>query len=81
MDKATMTTQREWPNNARNARDHAAEEIVRSLRMTWELIENGGYLTTDDRVRLLSLALHHQQNALRWLESVGAPTHPVSLDS
>lgn len=71
-----MTHPRDWPNNAREARDRAAEETAKALKYTLALAQNGGTLTIDDKAKLISMIIYHLQNALRWLESAGAQTRP-----
>lgn len=94
---ATMPTRpREWPDNAKTARDQAAAEIVAVTRRAQKmneilqpLTQNGGVdLTREDQLRLffllnnhLTALTGHAQHALRWLESVGAPTKPPTVPS
>ena len=87
-----MPAPREWPNKAKDARDLAAEEVAEAERhaavintILLKLIQNGGQLTGEDRLRIYMLInnhllelIKHQNNALRRLESVGAPTRPIS---
>ena len=66
---------REWPYIAKAARDNAADEIAAALKTTVALAE-----TEDDpdELRSITRTLNHLQNALRHLESAGAPTRPVT---
>jgi hypothetical protein len=64
-----------WPYIARADRDDAADEIAAALKTTVALTE-----VEDDPEHLRSIArtVNHLQNALRHLESAGAPTRPAS---
>lgn len=68
-----MTRARAWPNNAREARDRAAEEAVRGIRA---LVTNGRDFTETERLRRAASALDALQTIVRFLESVGAQTRP-----
>lgn len=73
-----MTTPRPWPNNARAARDRAAEEMVVTMRILDQLlrrVENGQF-TRAGLERSILYAYKHSQTAVRHLESVGAQTVP-----
>lgn len=74
-----MTKPREWPDNAKEARDSAAENISAGLKLIRQVLKHNGELTNEDKVRALSLAAMHLQDALRWLESAGAQTRPQNL--
>ncbi len=67
---------RPWPNNAREARDRAAEEIAAAARELEPLINGERQFTETERLRREASALNHAQTALRFLESVGAQTRP-----
>lgn len=69
-----MTTAREWPNKYRVNRDKAAQEIAAAQAIASKLIRSGRDITQADRERATALINDHLQNALRWLESAGAPT-------
>lgn len=68
----TVTEPREWPNNAREARDQSAERIARALRLLNESLDanHNPYAARIQR---------ELYEALRWLESAGAPTRPENL--
>jgi hypothetical protein len=69
-----MTTPRPWPNEAKEARDRAAEELAASLRDLQPVLDG----QFPENYRLLVLrAMVHNQAALRHLEAVGAPTRPT----
>ncbi len=73
-----MTKAREWPNNARHARDRAAEEINVAIRVLDGLmyrIERGEFTRSGLERDLLRIQ-RHNSIAIRHLESVGAQTLP-----
>lgn len=72
------TKPREWPNNAREQRDEAADcftaiigELVPLLRMKDERV------TRSELLRRVAMAVNYAQNGVRWLENAGAPTRPI----
>ena len=67
---------REWPNNARTARDRAAEEAVTALKALEPLIGDDRIFTERERDLRISRAINALQKIARHLESVGAPTKP-----
>lgn len=71
-----MTSPRPWPNNARAARDEAAESLAHIISLVRPLINSS------DRVVIVRAGriLDHAQNALRHLEAVGAQTAPLPAD-
>lgn len=73
-----MSKPREWPNNARHARDRAAEEALLAYRILKDISKRMKLnLYTKQGVMLDVLeAQDHIQAVLRHLESVGAPTLP-----
>jgi len=70
-----MTRPRAWPNDARLARDRAAEEAQRGARMLRPLVAGERFDSTET-LRRMAQALDAFQNILRFLESVGAQTRP-----
>lgn len=72
------TKPRDWPNNAKEARDRTAEElqrILREARRLHEITRKGAYT----RVELSFIAgdlIDAAQTALRHLENQGAQTRP-----
>lgn len=68
------TTPREWPNNAKEARDRSAEEAQRGLHAIKPLIDKE--VTETEKIRRLSIAMDSFQTILRLLENVGAQTKP-----
>jgi len=71
-----VTKARPWPNNAMAARDNAAMDAQQVIKHLRALRDNPSATRTEMLYRL-SYALDHAQNAVRWLESVGAPTVPI----
>ena len=67
---------REWPNNAREARDRAAEELNAGIRLFEPLITGEKTISESERQRIENRAFVAMTKALRWLESVGACTRP-----
>lgn len=71
---AEMTAKpRPWPTECMHARDKAAEEIAAAVYVIQ------GVIGIREPVIALYKALFHLVNALRLLESVGAPTKPPEL--
>jgi hypothetical protein len=73
-----MTKQRDWPNNARHARDRAAEETNAALIQVDRLhsrIRRGEFTRNGLELDLLEISkrLHV---AMRHLEKAGAETEP-----
>ncbi len=69
-----MTKPREWPNNAKEARDRSAEEAIHALRALEVLLEKE--VTETEKIRRLAIAVHALQTILRLLEREGAQTRP-----
>ena len=67
---------RPWPNNAREARDRAAEAAVAGIRALEPVVEGERSYTETERLRREALALNSLQTIARLLESVGACTRP-----
>lgn len=63
---------RPWPNNAAEARDHAAEAANRGLRVLAPIFDTE--LTEVDRIRRIAIAVNCFQSIARYLEGVGAQT-------
>ena len=73
-----MTTPRPWPNNARHARDRAAEEMASLLNEASKLqerVSRGEFIRADLEVSILQIQ-KRALVALRHLEGVGAATVP-----
>jgi hypothetical protein len=69
-----MTKARQWPNNAKEARDRSAEEAARALRAIEPLLEKE--VTETEKIRRLAIAVSALQTILRLLEGAGAQTRP-----
>jgi hypothetical protein len=69
-----MTKARQWPNNAKEARDRSAEEAARALRAIEPLLEKE--VTETEKIRRLAIAVNSLQTILRLLEGAGAQTRP-----
>ena len=50
-----------------------AQQVIKHLRA----LRDNPNATRSEMLYRLSYALDHAQNAVRWLESVGAPTVPI----
>ena len=73
-----MTRPRPWPNNAKYARDRAAEEIVALLNETGKLrdrVQRGEYTRHGLELNILQIE-NRALVALRHLEKAGAATVP-----
>ena len=73
-----MTQPRPWPNNAKYARDRAAEEIVALLNDTSKLrdrVQRGEYTRHGLELNILQIE-NRALIAIRHLEAVGAATVP-----
>lgn len=69
-----MTQQREWPNNAKEVRDRAAEEAALALKTLRPILSNEKL--SPDEIRRVAVALDCLQTTLRLLESASAQTRP-----
>ena len=69
-----MTRPRQWPNNAKEARDRSAEEAIRALKAIEPLLEKE--VTETEKVRRIAIAVNCLQTILRLLEREGAQTRP-----
>ena len=65
---------REWPNNAREARDRSAEEAQAIINALTPLVEGRRDFTETERLRRDATALNAAQKIARLLEKVGAQT-------
>lgn len=65
-----MTAHREWPNTARDVRDETAERVQKAYQLIKPVM--------DSDTRIMRAALEMVQ-ALRLLESAGAPTRPEKI--
>lgn len=69
---------RPWGNNAANARDRSAEELVKILREARRLrdIVSKGSFTREELILIAANQIDSAQTALRHLESQDAQTRP-----
>lgn len=72
-----MTAPRDWPNNAAEARDRAAEYSVEALRELRPIIA-GLRITEADQMRRVGLAVSYLAEITRMMEAVGAKTNPLN---
>lgn len=70
-----MTQRREMGNAARNAIDEAAEEVNSANTEVESMVLCDSIQDTPQLMRLTRVAIKLNR-ALRWLESIGAKTHP-----
>ena len=70
-----VTKARSWPNNAKEARDRAAEEAVRAIHALRPLL-SGQRFTAEEIVRRVAVALDAAQMIARLMEGQGAQTRP-----
>lgn len=73
-----MTKARDWPNNARHARDRAAEETNAALAQSERLynrVRRGEFTRNGLELDLLEIN-KRLTTAMRHLEKVGAETEP-----
>ena len=68
------TKPRDWPNNAKEARDRSSEEAQRGITALRPMLQ--GSVTETERVRRVAIALDSLNTIARLLESVGAQTRP-----
>lgn len=69
-----MTKARDWPNNARENRDRAAEALNDAVRELAPLVVGRVQFDRSEILRRQASALYAMQTALRLLEQVGAQT-------
>lgn len=72
---AKMTDPRDWPNNAREARDRAAEAAARGVR-TLDPLVDGEEISDAEQARRVGLAHSLFHLIARILEGAGAQTRP-----
>lgn len=69
---------REWPNNARDARDCSAEKAVEGIRLLLPIVKGFKDMPDIEKLQRVSLALDNYHTIARKLEQVGACTRPAS---
>lgn len=73
-----MTKQREWPNNAREQRDQAAEAAVTGIKALKPLVD-GVQVDRTDVVRRQARALSALERIAFLLYAAGAPIRPEAI--
>jgi len=73
-----MTTPREWPTNAKEARDKASEISVAGRMALEKLIHTE--VSEAERMRMIAIAINSFAKITRLMESVGAQTNPIYED-
>ncbi|BCY18657.1 hypothetical protein hrd7_25060 [Leptolinea sp. HRD-7] len=66
---------REWPDNAKEARDQAASRI-NNAKITLDALLDGKPHSDIQMITLAAKAQSEMADALRWLEKFGATTTP-----
>jgi hypothetical protein len=69
-----MTKAREWPNQAAETRDEAAEDAIKIERISTTALTS--HLSPEENMRSWGLVAKISQHILRLLESVGSRTRP-----
>ena len=72
-----VTEPRPWPNDARIARDQAAERIAQANKRIAQALRSSP-LSSEAEIGLMQAQVNILE-ALRWLESAGAMTRPLEL--
>jgi hypothetical protein len=67
---------RPWPNNAKEARDRAAELAAEGIRALRPLIFEDRIFTEKERLQRESRALQALMDIIRYMEREGAQTRP-----
>ena len=65
-----MTTAREWPNRAKNARDNTAKRAVAGIKALQPILT--GKLPQEEIVRRVAIGTENMQHIARMMEAVGA---------
>jgi len=73
------TNPREWPNNARSARDQSSEQANRTLRALRPILERYTTMTKEELITRVAIAVDANQTIARLMERQGAPTEPQEL--
>jgi hypothetical protein len=72
------TPRREWPNNAKFARDQSSEQANRALMALRPILERPN-MTQEELIYRVAVAIDANQTIARFLERHGAPTEPHEL--
>lgn len=70
---------REWPNNARAARDTSAESAARIIRALEPVVAGERPITETDRLRREAVALSEARRIAHLLVEQGAPLRGLDL--
>jgi hypothetical protein len=73
------STPREWPNNAREARDQAAEAANDAITTLLPVLKNISGMGKEEILQRVAIALNANQTIARLLESQGAQTRPPTF--
>jgi hypothetical protein len=73
------TSPRDWPNNARIARDQSSEQANRALRALKPILERYTEMTKEELIARIAIAIDANQTIARHLERQGAPTLPEEI--
>lgn len=68
---------RDWPNNAKAARDQAAEAAIGGIKALEPVVSGERSLTESERIRREAQALNALQRIARLMEGAGAPTRAI----
>lgn len=75
-----MTTKRrEWPENAKEARNQSSEQANRALRALRPVLERYTTMNKEELIHRVAIAIDANQTIARLLERQGAPTEPQEL--
>jgi hypothetical protein len=73
------TTPREWPNNAKEARDQSSEQANKALKALRPILNRYNDMTKEELIARIAIAIDANQSICRLLERQGAPTLPEEL--
>jgi hypothetical protein len=73
------TNPRDWPNNAKSARDQSSEQANRALRALRPVLDRYNTMAKEELLHRVAIAIDADQTIARLLERQGAPTLPDEL--
>jgi hypothetical protein len=73
------TKPREWPENAKTARDQASEQAARALRALRPILDRYNTMNREELIYRIAVAIDSNQTICRYLEQQGAPTLPEEI--
>jgi DNA-binding Xre family transcriptional regulator len=73
-----MTKNRPWPNNAKDARDDAAAEACKTVKILSPILERE--MTREELYRRIGIAINSNQYIARLLMEVGAQIRTEQLE-